>query len=98
MLVSCEGLNISLRETADVVFLLCTHTEVVNGLDCKSIVREFKSHCVLLNGWRNDMRPKRYPYSKSQWEKEYANVYWDSSNEPLATFVTHINRLTGEVK
>ena len=28
--------------------LLCTHTEVVNGLDCKSIVREFKSHCVLI--------------------------------------------------
>ena len=44
------------------------------------------------------MRPKRYPYTKPQWEKEYANVYWDSSNEPLATFVTHINRLTGEVK
>ena len=46
--ISCEGLNISLEETADVVSLLCTHTEVVNGLDCKSIVREFKSHCVLI--------------------------------------------------
>ena len=43
-----RGTYISLRETADVVFLLCTHTEVVNGLDCKSIVREFKSHCVLI--------------------------------------------------
>ena len=29
-------------------FLLCTHTEVVNGLDCKSIVREFESHYVLI--------------------------------------------------
>ena len=44
------------------------------------------------------MRPNRYPYSKPQWETEYANVYWDSSNEPLATFVTHINKITGEVK
>ena len=50
------------------------------------------------------MRPKRYPYSKPQWEKEYANVYWDSSDEPLAifeplaTFVTRVNRVTGEVK
>ena len=40
------------RDRRDVVFLLCTHTEVVNGLDCKSIIREFESHCVLLNGWR----------------------------------------------
>ena len=36
------------RDRRNVVFLLCTHTEVVNGLDCKSIVREFKSHCVLI--------------------------------------------------
>ena len=43
------------------------------------------------------MRPNRYPYSKPQWEIEYANVYWDSSNEPLATFVTYVNRITGEV-
>ena len=38
----------TLKDRRDVVFLLCTHTEVVNGLDCKSIVREFKSHCVLI--------------------------------------------------
>ena len=44
------------------------------------------------------MRPKRYPYSKPQWEKQYANVYWDLSDEPLATFVTYTNRLTGGVK
>ena len=44
------------------------------------------------------MRPKRYPYTKPQWEKEYANVYWDSSDEPLATFVTYVNKITGEVK
>lgn len=44
------------------------------------------------------MRPKRYPYSKSQWEKEYANAYCDSSDVPLATFVTHVNKITGEVK
>lgn len=36
------------RDRMNAVFLLCTHTEVVNGLDCKSIVREFKSHCVLI--------------------------------------------------
>ena len=36
------------RDRRNVVFLLCTHTEVVNGLDCKSIVHEFKSHCVLI--------------------------------------------------
>ena len=44
------------------------------------------------------MRPKRYPYTKPQWEKEYANVYLGSSDVPLATFVTHVNRITGEVK
>ena len=44
------------------------------------------------------MRPKRYPYSKPQWEIEYANVYWGSSDEPLSTFVTYDNRITGEVK
>lgn len=72
-----RGPNILLRETADVVFLLCTH---------------------LLNRWRNDMRPKRYPYSKPQWEKEYANVYWELSDETVATFVTYVNRVTGEIK
>ena len=44
------------------------------------------------------MRPKRYPYTKPQCEAEYANVYWELSDEPLATFVTHVNRITGEVK
>ena len=44
------------------------------------------------------MRPKRYPYSKPQWEKECTNVYWDSPSEPVATFVTYVNRVTGEVK
>lgn len=44
------------------------------------------------------MRPKRYPYSKPQWEREYANVYCGLSDEPLATFVTYVNRLTGKVK
>ena len=87
------------RDRRNVVFLLCTHTEVVNGLDCKSIVREFKSHCVLIKYiGGNNMRPKRYPYSKPQWEKEVSNVYADGYPEPLATFVTHINRVTGEVK
>ncbi|UWM91869.1 hypothetical protein [Streptococcus parauberis] len=43
------------------------------------------------------MRPKRYPYTKPQWEIEYTGVYtWN--NEPYATLVTHINRLTGEVR
>ena len=44
------------------------------------------------------MIPKRYPYSEPQCEKQYANVYWDLSDEPLATFVTYTNRLTGGVK
>ena len=44
------------------------------------------------------MRPKRYPYTKPQWEAKYTNVYWDSFNEQLATFVTYVNRITGEVK
>ena len=44
------------------------------------------------------MKPKRYPYTKPQWEIEYANVYWGSSNEPLATFVIRVNRITGKVK
>ena len=44
------------------------------------------------------MRPKRYPYSKPQWEEKVSYLYWELSDEPLATFVTYINRLTGEVK
>ena len=44
------------------------------------------------------MRPKRYPYSKPQWEKKYANYYWDLFNEPYVTVVTYVNRVTGEVK
>ena len=38
------------------------------------------------------MRPKRYPYTKPQWEEEVSNVYAD------ATLVTHVNKITGEVK
>ncbi len=44
------------------------------------------------------MRPKRYPYSKPQWETEYAKVYWGLSNEPCGTFITYVNRVTGEIK
>ena len=44
------------------------------------------------------MRPKRYPYSKPQWEKEYIGVCWEPSDEPVATFVTYVNRVTGEIK
>ena len=44
------------------------------------------------------MRPKRYPYSEPQWEKEYIAVYRDSSDEPVDTFVIYVNRVTGEVK
>lgn len=44
------------------------------------------------------MRPKRYPYSKLQLEKEVSNVYAGGYPEPYATLVTHINRVTGEVK
>lgn len=44
------------------------------------------------------MRPKRYTYSKPQLERKVSNLHWELSDEPLATFVTHINILTGEVK
>lgn len=44
------------------------------------------------------MRPKRYPYTKPQCEEKAINVYADGYPEPYATLVTHINRITGEVK
>ena len=44
------------------------------------------------------MRPKKYPYSKPQCEKEVSNVYAGGYPEPYAKLVTHINRLTGEIK
>ena len=44
------------------------------------------------------MRPKRYPYSKPQWEEEVSNVYADGYPDTYATLVAHINTLTGEVK
>lgn len=45
------------------------------------------------------MRPKRYPYSKSQWEKVVSNIYIDNDcTMPYATLVHYINRLTGEVR
>ena len=44
------------------------------------------------------MRSKRYPYSKPQWEKKVSNLHWELSDEPLATFVTYVNRITGEIK
>lgn len=45
------------------------------------------------------MRPRKYPYSNPQWEKQVNNVYCDSSSEkPIAQFVTYINKLTGEIK
>ena len=54
--------------------------------------------CGSLRKRWNDMRPKRYPYSKPQWEKEYIGVYRDSSDEPIDRFAIYVNRLTGEVK
>ena len=44
------------------------------------------------------MKPKRYPYTKPQWEEEVSNVYADGYPEPYATLVTHINRLADVVK
>ena len=40
------------------------------------------------------MRPKRYPYTKPQWEEEVSNGY----PEPYATLVKHIDRITSEIK
>ncbi|ESV55157.1 hypothetical protein SAG0136_08050 [Streptococcus agalactiae LMG 14747] len=42
------------------------------------------------------MKPKRYPYVKSQWDKEEAVVYADGN--PYVTLVTYINRLNGKTK
>ena len=47
---------------------------------------EMWSLCYVLNKWRNDMRPKRYPYSKPQWE-----IVVHIMNRLL-------DRITGEVK
>ncbi|EPW80150.1 hypothetical protein SAG0111_09495 [Streptococcus agalactiae MRI Z1-198] len=45
------------------------------------------------------MRPKRYPYSKPQWKRKVSNVYaYNDCTIPYATFIHHINRLTGEVR
>ena len=44
------------------------------------------------------MIPKRYPYSKPQREKEVSNVYAGGYQEPYATLVKHIDRITGEIK
>ena len=44
------------------------------------------------------MRQKRYPYSKPQWETEYAKVYCGLYNEQYVTFTTYVNRVTGEIK
>ncbi|CNF96089.1 TPA: hypothetical protein ACGQQ7_000632 [Streptococcus agalactiae] len=42
------------------------------------------------------MRPNKYPYVKSQWDKKVNTVYKDG--KPYATLVTYINRLTGKAK
>ena len=94
-----RGTYISLEETAEMWSFCYVHIPKWSTAQTANLLFVSSNLTVyLLNRWRNDMRPKRYPYTKPQWEKEYANVYWDSSNEPLATFVTHVNRITGEVK
>lgn len=42
-------------------------------------------------------RPKRYPYSKNQWEKVVSKFYAFNGVEH-ARFVKLENRITGEVK
>ena len=44
------------------------------------------------------MIPKRYKYSEPQWDKKVSYLYCDSSDEPVTTFVTYVNRVTGEIK
>lgn len=42
-------------------------------------------------------RPKRYPYSKNQWEETTSKLYtWDSVL--YTELVSFKNRITGEVK
>lgn len=43
-------------------------------------------------------RPKRYPYTKSQWEYSCVKLYADSNPEPYCVFWGKENRITGEVR
>lgn len=41
-------------------------------------------------------RPKRYPYTKSQWEYSCVKLYEDGGQEPYCVFWNKKNRITGE--
>lgn len=41
-------------------------------------------------------RPKRYPYSKSQWEYSCSKIYADGNLERYCVFWSKENRITGE--
>lgn len=43
------------------------------------------------------MRPKRYPYTKTQWEKEVCKLC-AGDNIVYETVLIQTNRLTGEVR
>lgn len=43
-------------------------------------------------------RPKRYPYTKSQWEYYCVKLYADGKLEPYCVFRGKENRVTGEVR
>lgn len=52
------------------------------------------------------MRPKKYPYSKSQWETELVHIFYRlpmycgeyGDRRPYLTIERKVNRLTGEIK
>ena len=94
-----RGTYISLGETAEMWSFCYVH--IPKWLTAQTANLLFVSSNLtvyLLNRWRSNMRPKRYPYSKPQWEEKVSYLYWELSDEPVTTFVTYVNRLTGEVK
>ena len=42
-------------------------------------------------------RPNRYPYTKSQWEKEETTIY-TGENKPYMKLTREINKITSEIK
>ncbi|MGH2329561.1 hypothetical protein [Streptococcus uberis] len=45
------------------------------------------------------MRPKKYPYTNSQWEEIKSNIYCgEDSAKPYATLTHYVNKLTGEIR
>lgn len=45
------------------------------------------------------MRPKKYPYTNSQWVEFKSVIYYDKdSTKPYTTLTHYVNKLTGEIR